>query len=325
MRILIVSNTFLPNVGGLENIMAGLANGFYEAGHKVTVITNTCGETESPTYKIRRNLTFFEIVNEYSAADRVLEANISLKTAILGILFRRKWFVVHHVHYQHGKGLFPLIKNFLTFFSKNIAVSNFINGTIWGNGVVIPNFYWSGFRILKEIPRNKDLVFVGRLVSDKGVVKIIDALRILKSRNFEPNFTIIGTGPQKEELISLINRYDLVNVKILGAIAGEELVKELNRHKIMVVPSNWDEPFGLVALEGLACGNHIICSGKGGLKEACGNFALIPEIDDSKSYAEIIESMLGEYSNPYSSKVEAHLNGHSAENVVNRYLQQLSK
>jgi glycosyltransferase involved in cell wall biosynthesis len=43
-------------------------------------------------------------------------------------------------------------------------------------------------------------------------------------------------------------------VDFVGTKTDHELVKLLNTHQIMVVPSLWNEPFGLVALEGVACG-----------------------------------------------------------------------
>ena len=48
------------------------------------------------------------------------------------------------------------------------------------------------------------------------------------------------------------------------------MVEELNRHEIMVVPSRWNELFGVVALEGMACGCAMLVSDGGGLPDAVG-------------------------------------------------------
>ena len=50
------------------------------------------------------------------------------------------------------------------------------------------------------IPRFRDLVFLGRLVSDKGVSLILDSLVQLKSIGLTPSLTIIGQGPEQETL-----------------------------------------------------------------------------------------------------------------------------
>ena len=51
---------------------------------------------------------------------------------------------------------------------------------------------------------------------------------------------------------------------------ADKLVELLNRHKVLVVPSRYDEPFGIVALEGIACGCVVVGSNRGGLRESIG-------------------------------------------------------
>ncbi|MFM9161187.1 MAG: glycosyltransferase, partial [Dolichospermum sp.] len=59
-------------------------------------------------------------------------------------------------------------------------------------------------------------------------------------------------------------------VTFAGVKLEHELTKLLNAHQIMVVPSLWNEPFGIVALEGIACGCVVVGSEGGGLKDAIG-------------------------------------------------------
>ena len=54
-------------------------------------------------------------------------------------------------------------------------------------------------------------------------------------------------------------------VEFTGVLQGETLVRTLNAHRIMVVPSRTPEPFGVVALEGIACGCVVVGSEGGGL------------------------------------------------------------
>jgi glycosyltransferase involved in cell wall biosynthesis len=53
--------------------------------------------------------------------------------------------------------------------------------------------------------------------------------------------------------------------QVLAAMAGAEIV---------VVPSRWPEPFGLTALEAMACGAALLCSSSGGLPEVVGDAAV---------------------------------------------------
>jgi glycosyltransferase involved in cell wall biosynthesis len=63
-------------------------------------------------------------------------------------------------------------------------------------------------------------------------------------------------------------------VEFCGAVAGEDLVSILNRHRVVAIPSRWREPFGMVALEGMACGCVPIGSDGGGLPNAVGEAGL---------------------------------------------------
>ena len=51
--------------------------------------------------------------------------------------------------------------------------------------------------------------------------------------------------------------------------------REVAKHKIMAIPSKWNEPFGIVALEGIAAGCAIVASSGGGLPEAVGPCGLV--------------------------------------------------
>jgi glycosyltransferase involved in cell wall biosynthesis len=140
---------------------------------------------------------------------------------------------------------------------------------------VIGNPYNSQlFRILPEIRRERAIVFLGRLVSDKGVDLLLQAFAQLRPPGWR--LTIIGDGPERCPLERLANELGIrASVDSLGALQGEALVRELNRHELMVIPSRWREPFGVVALEGLACGCVGLASDGGGLPDAVGSAGLL--------------------------------------------------
>jgi glycosyltransferase involved in cell wall biosynthesis len=62
----------------------------------------------------------------------------------------------------------------------------------------------------------------------------------------------------------------------------------MQRAAIVVVPSRWEEPFGLVALEAMACGAALICSPRGGLPEVAGETALYADPDQPDAVAAAI-------------------------------------
>ncbi|MFX7784778.1 glycosyltransferase, partial [Acinetobacter baumannii] len=71
-------------------------------------------------------------------------------------------------------------------------------------------------------------------------------------------------------------------IQFAGLLNGVALANALNNCKVMVIPSIWEEPFGIVALEGLASGCIIACSDRLGLREATGGYAFLfdPEIPE---------------------------------------------
>jgi glycogen(starch) synthase len=116
-------------------------------------------------------------------------------------------------------------------------------------------------------------------------------------------------------------------VNFRGVKSGQELVRELNRHRVIVVPSRWQEPFGLVALEGVACGCRAIIADSGGLREAAGPLAVAFEHESDLALAEAIERTLKEPFDwqGYWQAMEDHLRAHRAGEVGWRYLEVLAE
>ncbi len=328
MKIAMVSLTFLPKVGGLENIMAGLAEEWAKANHDVTVFTDVPGDgNDNGPYPIVRQFSLSQLSSAVKAADVFVEANISLKTCVIGLLNRKKWFVTHHLHYSHERGWKGKLKNYLTRFCHNISCSQYIAGTIAGKGIVINNFYSPLFQKTGSIQQTKELVFLGRLVSDKGVDVLIHAMHALQQKQLNYSLTIIGNGPEKEHIEQLIENYGLKHISMSGVIKGQELVEELNKHRVMVVPSIWEEPYGVVVLEGLASGCLMVCSNKGGLPEAANGFGILYNNNDPQLLANALEQAmenLGEYEKQ-EAKITEYLSGRKAAVVAQQYIHHFTK
>ncbi len=291
MKIVMVSLTFLPRVGGLENVMSGLATEWHKKGHELTVFTEVLANTsETAPYKIKRAFSIIDFYKQVVKADILLEANISLKTCWVGLLNKKKWFITHQLHYSHDKGWKGKLKNYLTKFSNNISCSTYVSNTLLCKGIVINNFFQPGFKRIPSINKSKDIVFLGRLVSDKGAAVLLQAIHLLNNKNIA--VTIIGDGPEKENLKKQIADLQLKNIHLIGIKKGQDLAVELNTHKILVVPSTWPEPYGIVALEGMACGCLVVASNNGGLPEAVDKFGILYNDNDPQKLASAIKRAL---------------------------------
>lgn len=329
MKIIIVSLSYLPNVGGLENVIAGLSLEFAKRQHDLIIYTNTKAEhidSDNDSYKIIRKWNLFSLICKVYNCDILLEANISLKTVLAGLLYKKKWFVTHQLPYSHDKGWKGKLKDFFTYYAKNISCSEFIRKSIKGISIVIPNFYDPQFRVINHAYRERDLIFVGRLVSDKGCDLLIDALYELKCKKHTIfSLTIVGEGPEKIAIEKKVESLGLKSqVNFVGIQKGETLVELLNQHKVICIPSKWEEPFGIVALEALACGCEVICADSGGLPEAAGPSAHLFRNNDTYSLVSIIHKVFHDknfqcynFNNP---SIMAHLEVHQRSFIAQQYL-----
>lgn len=115
-------------------------------------------------------------------------------------------------------------------------------------------------------------VFVGRLDANKGVDKLIDAIKIINEKHIK--LLIIGASfYEASNETAYVNRLKEIaapvrdNIVFTGYIANDELYKYYYIADISVTPSQWEEPAGLVILEAQACGLPVIATRCGGIPE----------------------------------------------------------
>jgi glycosyltransferase involved in cell wall biosynthesis len=328
MKIAMTTIPFLPQVGGMETVASLLARELTKLGCEVKVATMTASEQkDSFPYEVVRQPSRLELWRLYRWADVYLQHGPSLKFGWPVFFGRKPAVIVHHIWMAESSGI-PLFGKWLrlSFLKRcrNLAVSSALGKSLPVPWQVVPNPYDDeSFRLLPEIPRHRDLVFLGRLESAKGAGDLIDALGILKARSCEPTVTIIGSGSIKDELELKVRELGLAkSVNFAGAKQGNELAKILNGHRIMVLPSRWLEPFGIVALEGIACGCAVIGSSGGGLPEAIGPCGAIFPNGDVVTLAEKIETLLNspDLLADYQQKFVGHLSQHGRHAVSKKYL-----
>jgi glycosyltransferase involved in cell wall biosynthesis len=206
VKILIYCPVFLPHVGGLEICTAQLAEEFAAAGHDVTVFTATPGEDAADCgYRTIRSARAQTLLQWVGWCDVFFHANVSLRGLWPLLLIRRPWIVSHHGWYSRpdrSRAWQDRLKRFvLNFASASISVSAAVAADLETPSLVIGNPYRDRiFGRMLAIPRDKELLFVGRLVSDKGIDVLLDALGQLAVRDRRPELTIVGDGPERRPL-----------------------------------------------------------------------------------------------------------------------------
>src|ERR1700730_218714 len=328
MKILFSSYLFHPSVGGIETVSKILAEKFVAAGNEVHVITQSAGDQlAGAPYRITRRPSIAELIRLLRWSDLFFQNNISLRSLIPALVLRKPTLVVHQTWLRNTRGQTTwnnVLKHALLRFVTNVAISKAVADRIAGHSFVIGNPYDDRiFHSQPSIDRDKDLVFVGRLVSDKGVDLLLRAMKLLQDDNLFPDLTIIGSGPEEANLRKLSNELALDRqVTFAGQKSGPPLAELLNRRRVLVVPSRWAEPFGVVALEGIACGCAVVGSEDGGLKEAIGPCGLTFENGNVAALAGQLKRVLGEpgLQAAFRQSAPDHLKNFQSDAVVAAYL-----
>jgi spore coat protein SA len=123
----------------------------------------------------------------------------------------------------------------------------------------------------RDHQRRVRVLFAGRLVENKGVHILLDAMKLLEQQGVELDAEIVGStafGLGKETAYSRrLKIFKPANVAFLPYQSGAALGDLFRRADMFCSPSLWDEPFGLVNVEALACGLPVVSTDGGGARE----------------------------------------------------------
>lgn len=136
--------------------------------------------------------------------------------------------------------------------------------------------------------------YYGRLVPEKGIDTLIDALPLLPGST---RAIIVGAGESLLELRAQVERLGLSQrVEFRGPIPAETIPDLLAELDVVVVPSrtrpNWKEQFGRVIIESMACQTPVIGSDSGEIQHVISNPALVFPEGDSQALAERIQMLI---------------------------------
>jgi glycogen synthase len=329
MKIIIYSPVFYPSIGGLETVVSILAHEFFYQGHEVKLVSQTpATDSKFFPFEVLRQPHLSQLLQLTNWCDIYFQPNISLKGIWPLLISPKPWVVAHNGWYTRtddSLGWQDHLKHFAIRFATGISVSQAVADRVSTPSTVIPNPYREDiFYEMPEIPRDKELAFLGRLVSDKGADLLLKALANLKTLGITPKLTIIGTGPEESKLRQQVKDLDILHqVNFVGVKVEHELAQLLNAHQILVVPSLWQEPFGIVALEGIACGCVVVGSEGGGLKEAIGSCGVTFPNGDVQALTQVLTNLLNDPKQltQYRQKAASHLCRHRRADVAKAYLQ----
>lgn len=123
-----------------------------------------------------------------------------------------------------------------------------------------------------KLPKDFDkmVLFVGKFADFKGIDVLLDAAKIyeqeLKDKNINVQTVIVGTGNLEKDLWKQADSLNLQNTHFVGLQRPDVTCPLQNIATVSVVPSR-KEPFGLVVIEGTACGHPVIGTNSGGIPD----------------------------------------------------------
>ncbi len=171
-------------------------------------------------------------------------------------------------------------------FRRLVVISEFMKSRLVANGLDASKISVEPPKSLSESVASQfshasfsppvDLLYVGQLIRGKGVQLLLEAMSLMKTKR---TLDVVGVGNMEGELKALAARLGISDrVRFLGF--QDDSREWMCRAACVVVPSFWQEPYGLVAAEAVALGRKVVAFAIGGLPEACqGKATLVPAGD----------------------------------------------
>ena len=155
-----------------------------------------------------------------------------------------------------------------------------------------------GIENLNHLPPSKAFdpalfAYLGRLVREKGLPVLLEAVRLLRRDGCHPLVKIIGDGPERIDLQQQIAVLGLEeNFRLTGLLLGAQLNTALGDVGTVIMPTLMEETAGLAVMEHMMRGRLVIVSDIGGLAEVVGSAGLSFRPGDAPALAECMKKVM---------------------------------
>ncbi len=329
MRVLFWTDWFLPSIGGVEVFAARLLPALARRGHEITVVAGhhrpgLPDEFDHEGVRVRRY--WFHAILAANDVDRMAEALravwrlqrehppdlIHLNTLGPSVLFhlaslgRRPASVLLTMHSPvpadaaRGDTLAGRALRSADWVNCNshavhadllrVAPELRDRSSVTYYGMPVP-----AHRPSERPTAAPRVLGFGRLVADKGFDLAVRAFAMVLPRVPDARLVLAGDGAARAELEALACSLGLSGaIEFLGAVPPDAVPALVDRAALVVVPSRWDEPFGLVALEAAFMARPVVAARVGGLAEVVedGTTGILVDREDPTALAHAIVRLL---------------------------------
>ena len=223
--------------------------------------------------------------------------------------------LVLHIHNDHlGHWTGPMLDQLATKVDTVATCSSYLRDTFAPRSpsiaaktrVVFNGANMELFRPREELREPKTIFFVGRFDQEKGVLELIKAYALVLHTHPDAKLVIGGAanfGTHKEtpyvrqvkDVADSIAKTHGVQVQFAGYIDHDrDLPVYFQRATIFASPSLFQEPFGLVNVEAMACATPVVGSNRGGIPEVLGDAGCAVNPEDVEKFSAILSSLLSQ-------------------------------
>jgi glycogen(starch) synthase len=145
------------------------------------------------------------------------------------------------------------------------------------------------------LPSKQKILTAGRLERHKGFDLALHAFAGIAAQFPDVTLTVAGDGPERNSLQKIAEDSGFgLRIHFTGWLSPEKMPQLFNQHSVVIVPSRWQEPFELVALQAAQMGRPVIASRTGGLPEIVidGVTGMLCESENSSAMTEALRQLL---------------------------------
>ena len=196
--------------------------------------------------------------------------NLYIEYANRAAMNSSKIIVISEAQEEKFKSLFPMAASKVELIENGYDTSKFYVDETATKEDVIGSLVSQNTDEDKEIDLDYDklVTFVGKFADFKGIDVLLDAASKyegeLQEQGIKPLTLIVGSGQLEGDLKEQTKRLGLQNTHFVGRKNTDEVRRIQSLSDVSVIPSR-NEPFGLVVIEGMACGHPVIGTNSGGI------------------------------------------------------------